>query len=274
MTMKMNSKLVVRMLTFLVLLTLIAGALFDASGQTGRRRRGRRRVTRVVTPAVQFYTVPVNTVIRVRMDTELNSRDARIGDRFTTTVEEPVYGGSSGVEVVPVGSRIGGRVTQVNRAGKRTPGNRRTQYARGALGGGGGQRPRLLQAFRPIAGDPANSGPVTVYAHRIRRRSPPEPQPKGAHHASHVPRRTSHSRPRRSRARPRDRRPGLAEKLETAYGRGARILALEIDERLTILRALEDGPPTRALSELRGLLLQEHTARIRYGLVDPPEYSQ
>jgi hypothetical protein len=123
MTMKMNSKLVVRMLTFLVLLTLIAGALFDASGQTGRRRRGRRRVARAVTPAVQFYTVPVNTVIRVRMDTELNSRDARIGDRFTTTVEEPVYGGSSGVEVVPVGSRIGGRVTQVNRAGKRTPGN-------------------------------------------------------------------------------------------------------------------------------------------------------
>ena len=122
MTMKMNSKLVVRMLTFLVLLTLIAGAVLDASGQT-RRRRGRRRVTRVVTPAVQFYTVPTNTVIRVRMDTELNSRDARIGDRFTTTVVEPVYGGSSGVEVMPVGSRIGGRVTQVNRAGKRTPGN-------------------------------------------------------------------------------------------------------------------------------------------------------
>ncbi len=66
----------------------------------------------------------------------------------------------------------------------------------------------------------------------------------------------------------------LAEKLETAYGRGARILALETDERLTILRALEDGPPTRALSELRGLLLQEQTAHIRDGLVDPPEYSQ
>ena len=66
----------------------------------------------------------------------------------------------------------------------------------------------------------------------------------------------------------------LAERLETAYGNGARILALEIDERLTILRALEDGPPNRALSELRGLLLQEHTARIRDGLVDPPEYSQ
>ena len=122
MTMKMNSKLVVRMLTFLVLLTLIAGALFDASGQTGRRRRGRRRVTRVVTPAVQYYTVPTNTVIRARINESLNSGEARIGDRFTANVVEPVYAGN-GVEVVPVGSRIGGRVTRVTRAGKRTPGN-------------------------------------------------------------------------------------------------------------------------------------------------------
>lgn len=122
MTMKMNSKLVARMLTFLVLLTLIAGALFDASGQT-RRRRGRRRTTKVVTPAVQYYTVPANTIIRARINEALNSGNARIGDRFTANVVEPVYGGSSGVEVVPVGSRIGGRVTQVNRAGKRTPGN-------------------------------------------------------------------------------------------------------------------------------------------------------
>jgi len=114
MTMKMNSKLVVRMLTFLVLLTLIAGALFDASGQTGRRRRGRRRVTRAV--------VPPNTVIRARINEELNSGEARIGDRFTANVVEPVYAGN-GIEVVPVGSRIGGRVTLVRRAGKRTPGN-------------------------------------------------------------------------------------------------------------------------------------------------------
>ena len=36
--------------------------------------------------------------------------------------------------------------------------------------------------------------------------------------------------------------PALAEKLETAYGRGVRILALEISERETILAALEDPP--------------------------------
>src|SRR5258705_13543615 len=121
MTMKMNSKLVVRILTFLVLLTLIAGAVLDASGQT-RRRRGRRRATRAVTPAVQYYTVAANTIIRARINEELNSGEARIGDRFTANVVEPVYAGN-GIEVVPVGSRIGGRVTQVNRAKKRSPGN-------------------------------------------------------------------------------------------------------------------------------------------------------
>jgi hypothetical protein len=55
------------------------------------------------------------------MDTQLNSKTARVGDRFTTTVTEPAYAG--GVEVIPVGSRIAGRVQTVRRAGRRTPGS-------------------------------------------------------------------------------------------------------------------------------------------------------
>lgn len=120
---KFSSKLVTRTLTLLVLLTLFAGAVFEASGQTRRRaRRGRRTVGRVVTPPIQYYTVPTDTVIRVRINEALNSGTARIGDRFTTNVVEPVFSGS-GVEVVPVGAKVWGRVTQVNRAGKRSPGN-------------------------------------------------------------------------------------------------------------------------------------------------------
>jgi len=57
------------------------------------------------------------------MDTELNSKTARVGDRFSTSVTEPVYGGGSGVDVIPVGSKIWGRVTSVRRSGRRTPGN-------------------------------------------------------------------------------------------------------------------------------------------------------
>ena len=117
---KMKSKLVIRTLTFLVLLTLIAGAMFDAAGQTKKRRRSRRTVA--TKPAIKYYTVPANTVIRARLNEPLNSGEARVGDRFTANVVEPVYT-ASGVEVVPVGSRIGGRVTQVNRAKKRSPGN-------------------------------------------------------------------------------------------------------------------------------------------------------
>jgi len=51
----------------------------------------------------------------------------------------------------------------------------------------------------------------------------------------------------------------LAEKLEAAYGRGVKLLALEIAERETILVALDDPPP--GLEELRGVLLSEREWR-------------
>jgi hypothetical protein len=120
--MTLNNKVASRALTLVVLLTIIAGSVFEVTAQRRRVRRGRRTVTRVVTPPVQYYTIPADTVIRVRMDTELNSRTARVGDRFSTHVVEPVYGGGSGVDVIPVGSRVWGRVTQVARSGRRTPG--------------------------------------------------------------------------------------------------------------------------------------------------------
>ena len=114
---KIDNKLVQRVMCLFVLAILIAGTVFDVSAQA-RRRRG-RRAPRVVT---KYYTVPADTVIRVRLNEELNSRNARVGDRFSTNVTEPVHAGT-GVEVIPVGSKIWGRVTQVNRAQKRKPGN-------------------------------------------------------------------------------------------------------------------------------------------------------
>lgn len=119
---KMNSKVVTRTLTLLVLLTFVAGAVFDASGQTRRRRRGRRTPAPAARPVVKYYAIPTDTVIRVRINEALNSGTARIGDRFSTNVVEPVYA-DNGVEVVPVGGKVLGRVTQVNRAQKRSPGN-------------------------------------------------------------------------------------------------------------------------------------------------------
>ena len=105
-----------RTLCLIALVAFVAGSVVPVFGEPQRRRTPRRRA-----PVVQMYTVPADTVIRVRMDTELNSKTARIGDRFTTTVTEPAYAG--GVEVIPVGSKIVGRVQSIRRAGRRTPGS-------------------------------------------------------------------------------------------------------------------------------------------------------
>ncbi len=48
----------------------------------------------------------------------------------------------------------------------------------------------------------------------------------------------------------------LADKFESAYGREVKVLGLDIPERETIIRALEDPPA--GLEELRGVLLREH----------------
>src|SRR5919202_254146 len=117
-----------RAFSFIATLALVIATVIPATAQRRRRpviRRTTRttRTTTVETPALRYFTVPADTVIRVRMDTELNSRTARVGDTFSTTVTEPVYGGGSGVDVIPVGSKGWGRVTSVMRAQRRKAGN-------------------------------------------------------------------------------------------------------------------------------------------------------
>ena len=58
----------------------------------------------------------------------------------------------------------------------------------------------------------------------------------------------------------------LADRLERALDDEVKLLGLEIDERAIILAALEDPPD--GLSELRGVLMNEHQWRQREGL-DP-----
>ena len=55
-----------------------------------------------------------------------------------------------------------------------------------------------------------------------------------------------------------------AERLEGAYDRQARIVALEISDREALLRVLEDGP--EEFAELRGVLVNEVVWRKREGL--------
>lgn len=68
----------------------------------------------VVGPVLATYTLPRNQYFRLRMNQTLSSGTSRVGDRFQSTVVTPVYAG--GVEVVPAGSIVEGRVTSVSPA--------------------------------------------------------------------------------------------------------------------------------------------------------------
>jgi Putative peptidoglycan binding domain len=60
------------------------------------------------------WTLPPDTIISVHMNGTLSSRTARVGDKFTATVIVPVY--VDGRTVIPAGSIVEGRVTQVTPA--------------------------------------------------------------------------------------------------------------------------------------------------------------
>ena len=73
--------------------------------------------TVVTRPAVKLYTVENGSTFRVRMNETINSKTARVGDKFTANVTEPVYS-NTGVIVIPVGSAVTGRVDSVRAAKK------------------------------------------------------------------------------------------------------------------------------------------------------------
>jgi hypothetical protein len=60
------------------------------------------------------WNIPPDTVISVQINGTLTSRTARVGDKFTAAITVPVY--VNGRTVIPAGSVIEGRVTQVTPA--------------------------------------------------------------------------------------------------------------------------------------------------------------
>ena len=103
----------------LALFTVFGG--IDTLAQTRKRPVIRKktvvRKATVVRPTVRLYTVASGNTLRVRMNNTLNSKTARVGDRFTATVTEPVYS-DSGVMVIPTGSTLTGRIDSVQAARK------------------------------------------------------------------------------------------------------------------------------------------------------------
>ena len=68
-------------------------------------------------PRIKYYRINANQTFHVRLGDTLDSGSSRIGDTFTSTVVDPVYS-ANGIELVPAGSTIGGRVTAVQKARK------------------------------------------------------------------------------------------------------------------------------------------------------------
>ncbi|MEK6301028.1 MAG: peptidoglycan-binding protein [Acidobacteriota bacterium] len=86
---------------------LLAGMSSRAAAQDSRPRYGSPQTGRGL-------TIPEDTVIAVQLNATLTSRTAHVGDKFTATVTVPVY--VDGATVIPAGSIIEGRITQVTPA--------------------------------------------------------------------------------------------------------------------------------------------------------------
>jgi len=68
-------------------------------------------------PKIKYYRVDANQTLHVRLGQTLSSKSSRIGDTFTTTVVDPVYS-ANGIELIPSGSVITGRVNAVQKSQK------------------------------------------------------------------------------------------------------------------------------------------------------------
>src|SRR5262245_50270190 len=91
-----------------ICLTILIAFALGAVNPVGAQTKKKRPV---------YYSVAANTVMHVRLDSELNSEKAHVGDIFSSTLVDPVYS-SNGVLLAPQGSKVTGRVTSVQRARK------------------------------------------------------------------------------------------------------------------------------------------------------------
>lgn len=98
-------KLLIYSILPLLLTVFAAGLITDVSAQTKKKTVKRA-------PAPKVYTVAAGKRIRVRMNETLSSKTAKVGQRFTVTVREPVYS-TTGAVVIPEGSELVGRVDAV-----------------------------------------------------------------------------------------------------------------------------------------------------------------
>jgi hypothetical protein len=116
-------KLSIIVLTFAMLFVLGTTETF-AQKKPGRKKPvlTKKPVTpktpvAVVPKGPKLYTVDQDQRVRVRMESTITSKTAKVGDTFTVRTAEPVYS-NNGVVVIPTGSIITGRIDEVKAAAK------------------------------------------------------------------------------------------------------------------------------------------------------------
>jgi hypothetical protein len=79
---------------------------------------GNERVTRPTSSSAAntAFTIPTGSKIVVRMIDSINSETNKVGQTFVAVLDEAIYEG--GVEVVPRGTDVRGRIANVNEAGR------------------------------------------------------------------------------------------------------------------------------------------------------------
>jgi len=102
-----------------------------AQGTSSRRSTTTRRTT-TYRPAQRTTgkVIPANTVVKVKLDQDLSTKEARPGDRFTATLDDDDYSG------FPAGTRFEGTVTEATRPTKTRPGILDVTVRRALLPGG------------------------------------------------------------------------------------------------------------------------------------------
>jgi len=91
--------------SFLIATFVLSGlSVLRVDGQTKKKK-------------ITYYALNAGTVLRVRLHHDLSSKTAHIGLAFTSTTVDPVYS-SGGVELIPAGSIVHGKVTHVRPAAK------------------------------------------------------------------------------------------------------------------------------------------------------------
>jgi hypothetical protein len=79
---------------------------------------GNERVTHPTSSSAAntAWTIPTGSKITIRMIDSINSETNKVGETFVATLDEPLYQG--GVEVIPSGADVRGRIANINEAGR------------------------------------------------------------------------------------------------------------------------------------------------------------